>query len=161
MHRALLSALALAVFTSISLGDSPAKTYGKAPTVKEPTPISMVKAEPVKFKDQVVLLTGTIVDVCKHRGCWVEIESGDSSRIICKSLDETILFPKDVLGRTIQLQGKVMYDAKAPGVVTEKHEGGEAHSCPAPQVLVSIEGATVAGLAVTDSVSPEPEPKKE
>jgi hypothetical protein len=85
----------------------------------------------------------------------VEIESPDSSRIICKSLDESVTFPKNVVGKMISLQGKVMVDTKAPGTVTEKNEGGEAHACPAPQVLISIEGATVAAMTAPAAATEE------
>ena len=55
-----------------------------------------------------------------------------------------------------------MYDEKASGTVTEKkHEGGEAHACPAPQVLLSIEGATVASLVeAVPATAPEATPEK-
>lgn len=156
MRCVLLSLLAFVLVNGTSLAESRAKTYGKAPTIVKPTAISVLKAEPAKYKDQSVLVTGTIVDVCRHAGCWVEVQASDSTRIICKSLNETVLFPEDVVGKLIQLQGKVVYDAKAPGAVTEQHEGGEVHACPAPQVLVSIEGATV-----TEAVILPAEPVKE
>ena len=143
MHRVIMSVLVSLFFIGSCLAEPVTKTYGKAPSVKEPTAISALKTEPVKYKDQTVLVTGKIVDVCQYRGCWLEIEAADSARIICKSLDESVRFPKDVVGKTIQLQGKVLYDTKASDKVTEKKEGGEAHACPAPQVLVSIEGAIV------------------
>jgi hypothetical protein len=153
MKRMSVLVLALVSLASFCLANPDAtKTYGKAPTVKEPVTITTVKAEPAKYKDQTVLISGRVVDVCRHAGCWVEVEAPDSSRIICKSLDESISFPKDVVGRMIQVQGKVMYDAKAPGAQT-KTEGGEAHACPAPQVLISIEGATVAAM---DEQTPGP-----
>ena len=157
MQRILLSALAILVCLTLSFAVTKSKTYGKAPTLTEPTAISALNTEPTKYKDQTVLLTGKIVDVCKHIGCWVEIESSDSARVICRSLDESVRFPKDVVGKTVQLQGKVMYDAQAPDKVEQKGEGGEAHACPAPKVLVSIQGATVADTVV----APEPELKKE
>ncbi len=158
MKRISLAALAIVLLVNFAwAADAPAvKTYGKAPTVKEPTAISSVKADPTKYKDQTVLVSGKIVDVCKGAGCWVEVEAADSSRIICKSLDESVTFPKDVVGKTIQVQGKVMYDAKAPGTKMAKHEGGEAHACPAPQVLLSIEGATVASaVEAVPAAAPE------
>lgn len=146
MKRMFALAAAAVVLINVCFAGSEAatKVYGKAPTVTEVTAISALQAEPTKYTDQTVLLSGKIVDVCKGSGCWVEVEAADSSRIICKSLDESVLFPKDVVGRTIQVQGKVMFDAKAPGMKMAKHEGGEAHACPAPKVLLSIEGATVA-----------------
>ena len=159
MKRMLVMVFVLAFAVTAFGGEIATKTYGKAPTVTDPTAISMVKSTPDNYKDQTVLVTGKIVDVCKHAGCWVEIEAADSARVICKSLDESVRFPKDVVGKTIALQGKVMYDSKAPGTVAEKHEGGEAHACPAPQVLISIDGATVADA--TTAIAAPVEEKKE
>jgi hypothetical protein len=96
-------------------------------------------------------VTGTVVDMCRHKGCWVEIMNPDSSHIICKSLDESVVFSKDCLGQQIALQGKLIFDAKAKNTVEAKKEAADApaHACPAPKVLVSIEGANVTFAAAT------------
>ena len=156
MHRIIAAVFALSLLCGFANAESKSKLFGKAPSVAEPTKISTVTTNPDKYVNQTLLFAGTVVDVCRHRGCWVEIQSGDSARVICRSMDETVLFPESVLGHKIQLQGKVLYDAKAPGSVTEKHEGGEAHACPAPQIMVSIEGAVVDDFAETVTQSAEP-----
>ena len=160
MRHVLLSVLALAILAASSLADIKAKTFGKEPKSKKEISISALQAKPAKFKNKTVLLSGIITDVCKHRGCWLEIQQSDGAKIICKSMDESILFPPEVVGHSIRLQGKVLYDANASGAVQKEEEGGVAHACPAPQVLVSIDGATVADLADA-APAPEAEPKKE
>jgi hypothetical protein len=154
--------VAIAVLLSVLAGFAFAAstTFGKAPTVSEITAISAVNKEPVKFADKTVLLTGKIVSMCPEKGCWVEVLSSDSSHIICKSMDESIHFTKPCLGQTIRVQGKVLYDKKAPGKVEMKSEdGGAPHACPAPNILVSIDGATVE-LADVAPVAPAAEPAK-
>jgi hypothetical protein len=118
------------------------KTFGKAPTLSQTVAITRLNSQPSEYVNQAVLVTGRIVDMCRHSGCWVEVEAPDSSRIICKSLDESVHFTTDCLGKQVAVQGKLMYDPRAPGAV-QKSGAGEAHACPAPRVLVSIEGATV------------------
>lgn len=130
------------------------KTFGKSPTLTEPVAIAALTSQPAEYVNHSVLVTGKIVDMCRHSGCWVEVEAPDSSRIICKSLDESVQFTTDCLGRQIALQGKLMYDPKAPGAVQKAHAGEAAHACPAPRVLVSIEGATV-DLATAPPASAE------
>jgi hypothetical protein len=125
------------------------KIFGKTPTLTEPVAIATLNIAPADLVNKSVLVTGKITAMCLHSGCWVEIESPDSSRIICKSLDESIHFTKECLGKSVALQGTLMYDGKAPGDVEKAHAGETAHSCPAPKVLVSIEGATV-NLAATE-----------
>lgn len=118
-------------------------TFGTAPTLSESVEIATMTAKPETFVDQTVLVQGKIIDMCRHKGCWVEVQSADSATVICKSLDESIHFTPNCLGQMVSLQGKLMYDPKAPGAVTKQHDGEPAHSCPAPKVLVSIDGAVV------------------
>lgn len=125
------------------------KTFGKAPTLTEAVAISQLNAAPADLVNKTVLVTGKIVNMCHHSGCWVEVEAADSSTIICKSLDESVHFTTDCMGKQVALQGKLMYDAKAPGIVEKKHEGEAAHTCPAPKVMISVEGASVNMAAVT------------
>jgi hypothetical protein len=147
MKRFAAVCLFIAVFSVTAFAEEAAapqaKTFGKAPTLTESVAISKLNSTPADYVDKNVLVTGKIVDMCRHSGCWVEIEAADSSRIICKSLDESVHFTTDCIGKQVALQGKLMFDGKAPGAVEKKHEGEAAHSCPAPKVLVSIEGASV------------------
>jgi hypothetical protein len=129
------------------------KTFGKAITLKEATPISKINAEPTKYADQNVLVAGKVISVCQGMGCWVELET-DSARIICKSMDESIHFPKDCAGSIVQVQGKVLYDVKASGKAEMKSEEGmKPHACPAPKVKISIDGATLQMAANTGAKS--------
>jgi hypothetical protein len=143
MFRFVAVATLVVLITGLCWADTTAvKTFGKAPTITEATPIAGLQKEPAKYVDKSVLVSGRVVDMCRHKGCWVEIESPDSTRIICRSLDESVAFPKDCLGQNIRLQGKVLFDEKASGKKEEKTEG-VPHTCPAPKLMVSIEGATV------------------
>lgn len=147
MNRLVVVCLSLVLLTAVAgATDSTAaamKTFGKAPTLSEPVAIAVLNTQPAEYVNHSVLITGRIVDLCRHSGCWVEVEAPDSSRIICKSLDESVHFTTDCLGRQVALQGKLMYDRNAPGVVEKAHAGEAAHACPAPRVLMSVEGATV------------------
>ena len=49
------------------------KNYGKSLTLKETTRISDIYAQPQKYAGKRVLVEGPIVNVCKKRGCWIEI----------------------------------------------------------------------------------------
>jgi hypothetical protein len=146
MKRVFCILLGITLLTSLVFAaDATTKTFGKTPTITEATPVAKLIGQPQKFVDQNVLVAGTVVDMCRHKGCWVEIMNPDSSRIICKSLDESVVFSKDCLGQQIALQGKVIFDSKAKGTMEAKKEAADApaHACPAPKVLVSIEGANV------------------
>jgi len=143
----LILALTALFAVSCACGAKNMQTFGEEPTLKKASNITELNANPANYVDHDVLISGTVVDMCKHAGCWVEIEQKDKSRILCKSLGDVVTFPQETLGKTISLQGTLMYDPNAPGAVEEKHEGdAESHACPAPQIMVSIKGATVKGL---------------
>jgi hypothetical protein len=147
MSRFLVVCLSLMLLASLSsAADSTAaaaKTFGKAPILTEPVAIAALNSQPTEYVNHSVLITGRIVDLCRHSGCWVEVEAPDSSRIICKSLDESVHFTADCLGRQVALQGKLMYDPRSPGAVKKANKDEAAHACPAPKILISVEGATV------------------
>ncbi len=140
-------------FTSAIAAD---KNFGEEMTLVEATSIASINEKPTDFADKDVLVTGKVVGMCMHSGCWVMIESG-KDQILCRSLDESVHFSTDVMEQPITLQGKLLYDKDAPGTVQKAHEGEEPHACPNPQVMVSVLGAVV---NVPDS-EPEAEPKAE
>jgi len=146
--KKLLALLIVALFVvSCACCRKEVSTFGEEPTLKKSANITELNANPANYVDKDVLVSGTVVDMCKHAGCWVEIEQKDKSRILCKSMGDVVTFPQETLGKEITLQGTLMYDPNAPGAVEGKHEGSEeGHACPAPAIMVSIKGATVKGL---------------
>ena len=143
--RILSTGLLFAVLTSFCFaGDGTnSNAYGQRLTVKRATAIKSITADPEKYVGKKVLVSGKVARVCKGRGCWVEVANPDGDSIICKSLDESVTVPTDCEGRFIQVQGKVRIDKQASGKFEmKKHEGLAEHACPAPKVLVSLEGAS-------------------
>jgi hypothetical protein len=51
-----------------------AQQYGKVLTLKEQTKISDIIAKPDAYNGKLVQVCGTIVGVCEHRGCWIQIK---------------------------------------------------------------------------------------
>ena len=142
----------------ICVGAGYAETkYGKDLTLEETTDIATVNKKPTEFADQDLVVTGKVVDMCRHRGCWVMLEADDEvkAQILCRSLDESVQFPVSVMGQLMTLQGKLLYDKEAPGEVWKSHEGEEPHACPNPQVMVSIHGATVDVQPVSEEAPKE------
>jgi hypothetical protein len=148
---ALMATVAFVVSFAFA-ADAPAAAPAadKAPAVAVATPIAKIVAEPTAYADKDVVVAGKVLKVCKGAGCWVELEGADKGTIICKSMDETILFPKDCEGKTVEVHGKLHYDAKAsgePNMVSHK-EGEAAHACPAPKAMVAITSAKLEGVTV-------------
>ena len=148
MKRILFLTLILFPVLALTTGcgkTQPATTriLGSTPTMTQATSIATLTTEPANYVNKDVLVSGEVVAMCMHQGCWVEVKGEGGQSILCRSLDESIHFSPDCMGKKIQCQGKLIYDPNSPGFEEEQHEGEAAHLCPAPTVLVSLEGAVV------------------
>ncbi len=142
----ILLAMSAILFISCS-SSKQVRVFGEEPSLRRSAAVAELNSNPTVYVDQDVLITGTVVDMCAHAGCWVEVEQKDKSKILCKSIGDVVTFPQETLGKQIELQGTLMFDPNAPGYVEEQHDdGSEGHACPAPQIMVSIKGARVIGL---------------
>ena len=88
--------------------ENPVGIYGKGITLTEQTLLSEIMASPEKYKGKQVLLSGTIVEVCAKRGCWVDL-SGDKEfqKIQVKVKDGEIVFPLSAKGNNALVEGIV------------------------------------------------------
>jgi len=88
--------------------ENPVGTYGKGITLTEQTLLSTIMDAPEKYDGKQVLLSGTIVEVCPKRGCWVDL-SGDKEfeKIQVKVKDGEIVFPLSAKGNEALVEGVV------------------------------------------------------
>lgn len=86
-------------------GDS-GKIYGKGISLKTVTKISDIMSNPDENVGKTFLVEGRIVDVCKKRGCWMEI-AGDKEfqTLRIKVNDGEIVFPLSAKGRLAKVEG--------------------------------------------------------
>jgi hypothetical protein len=83
------------------------KVYGEGVGEGDFTKISAILAEPDDFAGETVRVEGTAVGVCKHRGCWLTLASdkeGETLRV--KVEDGVIVFPKEIVGEHVRVEGK-------------------------------------------------------
>ena len=100
----------LVFFLSFSFADEQAdgKKYGSGISLKDTTNISDIMADPEKWVGKKVLVKGQIVDVCKKRGCWMELASDKEFQTIrIKVNDGEIVFPLQARGKTALAEGTV------------------------------------------------------
>lgn len=84
------------------------KKYGKELTLKEETKISTILADVDNYVGKKVLIRGRIVDVCKKRGCWIELASDKEYETIqIKVKDGEIVFPMEIRGKLVLAEGVV------------------------------------------------------
>ena len=136
---AALLAAALFAITLVSAafaGAEPSR-FGATVTEKKSVPVAKLAKDPKKFEGKTVRSEGTVAEVCQGRGCWVEVEGPKGVTFLAKSLDETVLLPKDCAGQVVVVQGVVTALKAKPH---EHEEGVEGHSCPTPEYVVATKG---------------------
>src|SRR5262245_10424040 len=84
----------------------PGVVYGKYSEAGT-TPISVndldKKMTENKFDGKI---QGKVVEVCQAMGCWAKLKKEDGSTIMIKVKDHEFAMPKDIVGRTIVVEGK-------------------------------------------------------
>lgn len=105
MRKGILLATCLALLIpALSLAGE--TVYGKGVSARDAMPVSQLLATPDSYVGQTVRVQGTVVGMCKERGCWINLASdkeGDVVRI--KVQDGVIVFPAEILGSTVIAEG--------------------------------------------------------
>lgn len=120
------------------------QTFGAPVTVEKPTNVGKLAKSPAKFQGQTIRIEGTVKAVCQGAGCWVEVVDAKGASFIARSLDESVLLPKDCKGQKIVVQGLL---TTMPKKEKEHAEGAEAHECPAPSFVLSTQGVQLSPAA--------------
>ena len=140
LRRLFLATLATIVLipAAASAADAPAtaKRFGAAVKVKTPVNVAQLASAPAKFKGKTIRLEGTVKEVCQGKGCWVEVADDKGASFMARSLDESVLLPKDCKGWHVVVEGKVM---TMPAKVRNEAEPTD-HACPKPEYVVSTRG---------------------
>ena len=90
---------------------------------------------------QVVATLGATV------GTHIFRASASGATFLAKSLDESVLLPKDCAGRKIRVQGVVtMMPAKDAEAHQHADHAAAGHECPAPTYLISTQGAELVAV---------------
>lgn len=70
--------------------------------------ISTLLASPDEYLDKTITVSGTIVGVCSHRGCWVDLASDARfEKLRIKVRDGDMVFPMHTKGRKALATGKL------------------------------------------------------
>ena len=75
--------------------------FGGGADMSKQITISDMLNSPEKYKNEVATITGSIVKVCKKRGCWMELASDKKYQILTiKVPDGKMVFPMSAMGKT-------------------------------------------------------------
>ncbi len=104
----LIVSAALILASASGAADAPeGRVFGKGVSNPSDTVlISDLLADPAKYIDQTVRVSGTVVGVCAKRGCWMDIASDKEFQTIqVKVTDGEIVFPMEIMGETAVAEG--------------------------------------------------------
>ena len=51
-------------------------------------------------------ITGTVVEVCQEKGCWMKLDNGSGEKLMVKFKDYGFFMPKDIKGKKVVLEGE-------------------------------------------------------
>ena len=102
-------------------------------------------ADPLKYNDKDIKVTGKVSGVCQKKGCWMTLTSGDpgaqSVRISFK--DYGFFVPKDCMGKNATVEGH--FAAKTISAAEAQHfaedaakEGTAARKVTAPEHTLAL-----------------------
>ena len=85
---------------------NPIGKYGSIINLKEFKQIKKILNNADKHLNTNVLISGTILEVCPMRGCWINVKDNNSdSNIRIKVTDGEIVFPLSSKGKQVDVQG--------------------------------------------------------
>lgn len=83
-------------------------TFGELINEQAKVKISTLLADPESYIDKDVTVFGTIVSVCRHRGCWMELASDARfEKLRIKVRDGEMVFPLQAKGRQALATGRL------------------------------------------------------
>jgi hypothetical protein len=107
MKSIICAAIWLLMFSS-QLTAASSQEYGQAITLSNITEVSDILNAPEQYLNKKVLITGTVVAVCSHRGCWMDIAAKEAfKKIQVKVADGEIVFPISAKGKEALVEGIV------------------------------------------------------
>ena len=139
--KKIIFVLVLLIFSSAtSLLAFEGDKFGKPLTLTELTKVSEIEKSPQSFVGKRVLVSGTVVEVCSTRGCWMDIASDTAfEKIQIKVTDGVIVFPMSARGRTAYVEG-VLEELKL-----NKKDALDYQRHKAREKGISFDPATVTG----------------
>ncbi|GAB3414497.1 DUF4920 domain-containing protein [Niabella aquatica] len=84
---------------------APGNIYGEALTADNVTPLASLTRQLSKKDTVVAKVSGKVLASCPKKGCWMDVELADKSKMFVKFKDYAFFVPTDIAGKTIVLEG--------------------------------------------------------
>ena len=78
--------------------------FGQTLTLAKVTPVAEVFTQAQDLNGQMVRISGTVSDLCKHKGCWMQVSDGQNVLTV-RFKDEAFIIPANAVGRNVDMEG--------------------------------------------------------
>jgi len=142
-----LTILGLVIVSCSSHEKNPeGETFGSGVTLASAVAVSDVFTQVDELNGKVIRVKGTIEDLCKHKGCWMQVKEGDQILTV-RFKDEAFTLPASAIGRSVDFEGLLIAEKISNPLGTHaacaeagNHEGGGA--CESERAEESIKKAS-------------------
>jgi len=91
-------------------------TFGAVVTADGAVPVGTISSVLENKESANVKVTAQVIDVCPKKGCWMQLEMPDQSKVFVKMKDYGFFVPMAIKGKT------VVIDGEAKSIVTSVDE---------------------------------------
>ena len=78
--------------------------FGQSLTLEKILPVAEVFTQSQDLNGQMIRVSGTISDLCKHKGCWMQVSDGQNVLTV-RFKDEAFIIPASAVGRNVDMEG--------------------------------------------------------
>ena len=89
---------------SSETADAAGEQFGQGLSLAKAISINDVFGQADSLNGQVVRVTGTVSDLCKHKGCWMQVSDGKDVLTVTFK-DEAFILPADAAGKGVDFEG--------------------------------------------------------
>lgn len=79
--------------------------HGKKITETGAIPATQLATKMAEKKEMPAKVEGTVESVCKVKGCWMKVKTGDGQTMRVTFKDYGFFVPKDIVGKTVVVEG--------------------------------------------------------
>lgn len=127
-------------------GTADGEIFGQGVSLASTVPVGDVFTKVDELNGKVVRVSGTISDLCKHKGCWMQVRDGENVLTV-RFKDEAFILPATATGRNVDFEGLLIAEkvsnplgSRSACAESGEHSGGEA--CESERAEKTIKAAS-------------------
>ncbi len=101
----ILLTLFLSSFCFVAYAQHDMSYHGKKITEKGAIPATQLVSKMSGKTEMPAKVEGTVESVCKMKGCWMKVKTGEGQTMRVTFKDYSFFVPKDIVGKTVVVEG--------------------------------------------------------